>query len=195
MGRLAGGESEAEIARRYGVSREAVRKWKNAYLENRLEPLDIGRRPRARLRDVAPLIARAARSPARYGLPPRWSAADLRSFLAKRAGVRYSYPRTYAILRQLGYVFDVDDGWTRHDPAGRRAKKKKELPWGYCYDAAGKVAREPREHRVVCVARHMHVASGSSAKEIAGVLKKMGVRGRDGKALGVRDVARMLNAR
>lgn len=182
--------SEAEVARTFRVSREAVRKWKNGYLADRLEPVEVGRPPRVATERIADIVDQLTRSPRRFGLSELWTVADLALLLERRTGVRYAVQSVHTMLRRLGYRFELPEGW-RRSPAERAPRRS--APWGYTYDAAGKLVREAREHGITCIVRHMRLISRMTVAEIASELQRARIRDRDGRALSVRHVSRMLN--
>lgn len=181
--------SEADVARTFRVSREAVRKWKNGYLADRLEPVEVGRPPRVAPERIADIVDRVMRSPRRFGLTELWTVADLALLLQRKIGVHYAIQSVHAMLRRLGYRFELPGGWRRSPVVVPR----RPAPWGYAYDAAGKLVREAREHGITCIVRHMRLISRMSVAEIRDDLTRAGARDRDGRAFTVRHVSRMLN--
>ena len=100
------GWSQAEVARRYGVSREAVRKWVRAYraggpaaLAARPIPGARPKLPRARLPTVAGALARGA---AAHGFPGgRWTARRIAELIARDYGVSYHPNHVRRLFRDL----------------------------------------------------------------------------------------------
>ncbi len=105
---IAEGVSQAEVARRLLVSREAVRQWVHAYRGGGTTALaSRPRRKRGRvpLPDVAQAIERGRVATAALTTP------DVRGIIAQAHGVAYSLSSVRAILRRLGYAYTRDQGW------------------------------------------------------------------------------------
>src|ERR1700692_3549902 len=102
IGMLAQGASQAEVARRLSVSREAVRQWVHAYRGG--GPPALASRPRRKrgrvpLPDVEEAIERARAGVTVLKTP------QVRELIARAHGVAYSMSSVRAILRRLGYSY------------------------------------------------------------------------------------------
>lgn len=119
---LRGELSQAEIARRIGVSRESVRKWYDAWRENGKRALKAagraGRKPRLSRRELAG-VERALLQGARYhGYSTElWTLPRIAAIIEKLTGVCYHPGHVWKILRWLG--------WSPQRPV-RRARERNE---------------------------------------------------------------------
>jgi transposase len=101
------GLSQSEIARRLGVSREAVRQWVEAWRAGGFA--GIAARPRRKGSRVD--LARVAEALAAWR--ERLTTEGARAIIARELGVAYCASNVRAILRRLGYVYTRLLGWHR----------------------------------------------------------------------------------
>ena len=104
-----------------------------------------------------------------------------------------------AMLRGILDVFaayerQVIRARTRAALAAKRARGERTgtVPFGYVADAAGRLAPDADEQAVIAAARAMRGA-GWSIRAIVAELERVGTVGRTGRALGVTQVANILN--
>ncbi|MGH7296794.1 MAG: helix-turn-helix domain-containing protein [Polyangiaceae bacterium] len=110
IGLVSEGATQAEVARRLGVTREAVRQWMHAYRTGgpaALAPRPRRERGRVPLADLAQTIERASRA----GEP--LTTSGVRGALERSHGILYSASSVRAILRRLGYVHTRERSWLR----------------------------------------------------------------------------------
>ncbi|HLK36064.1 MAG TPA: helix-turn-helix domain-containing protein [Polyangiaceae bacterium] len=103
------GASQAEVARRLGVTREAVRQWVTAWREGGRTALAARpRRKRARvpLTRVARLVQRTLGRP-----NSRLTTERLRRLIHHELGVAYSPSNVRSILHRLGLEYERVPGW------------------------------------------------------------------------------------
>lgn len=115
------GVSQAEVARRLSVTREAVRQWVEAWRTG--GPAALAARPRVRRRRVD--IARISNALARAH---RTSTGVLTSrrvlrIIAHAFGVDYCLSSARAILHVLGFSYSRETGWVR--PGARQVEAKR----------------------------------------------------------------------
>jgi transposase len=118
------GWAEAAVARHLGVSREAVRKWKERYRRAGLAglaPVPIpGRPPRLGARDLARLAALLALGARRHGFATdRWTAPRVAALVERELGVRYHPSSLRDLLARHGV--DLRDPRATSPRARRRA--------------------------------------------------------------------------
>jgi transposase len=111
IGMVVRGASQAEVARRLRVTREAVRQWVEAYRAG--GPAALAPRPRIRRRRVELVRIADALHQARPGSPGPLSSARVRQIIRRRFGVTYCASSARSILHRLGYSFTRKDGWHR----------------------------------------------------------------------------------
>lgn len=102
------GTTQAEVARRLSVSREAVRRWVHAYRgggETALVSRPRPKRGRVPLTDVARAIERGRVEATALTTP------HVRGLIERAHGVAYSLSSVRTILRRLGYTYSRDSGW------------------------------------------------------------------------------------
>ena len=112
------GATQAEVARRLDVTREAVRQWFDAW--TRGGPAAIAARPRVRSRRVdLDAIDRVLR---RVGERPgqALTALRVRDIIERAFGVTYCASSARGILHRLGYAYSHRRGWWR--PGERRGR-------------------------------------------------------------------------
>jgi transposase len=110
---VARGISQAEVARRLGVTREAVRQWVSAWNEGgraALAPRPRGKHGRVALARVAHVIDRAL---ATSSTP--LTTRRVRQLIERSLGVGYSASSVRAILHRLGFAHSRALGWHRRD--------------------------------------------------------------------------------
>ena len=105
------GVSQAEVARRLGVTREAVRQWVEAWRNG--GPAALAARPRVRrrrveLQRISEALARAHRTSS-----GPLSAHRVLQIIAHVFGVKYSASSARAILHAIGFSYTRANGWVR----------------------------------------------------------------------------------
>jgi transposase len=118
---VARGASQAEVARRLDVTREAVRHWVDAWRAG--GPAALAPRPRRRRRRVElDRIARAIHEAASDAKQPLTS-RRVRRIIERVFRVKYCASSARGILHRLGFSFSRKHGWRRvRAPAGRTAR-------------------------------------------------------------------------
>jgi putative transposase len=123
---LAGELSQAEIARRLGVSARSVSGWARRLRESDNSPRALRNRPRSgrpsRLNDAqwAEVLELLGQGAIRAGFPTeRWTLDRVRSLIRKRFGVTYHAHYLSAKLRA--------SGWSAQAPAVRAKERDEEL--------------------------------------------------------------------
>jgi transposase len=119
------GASQAEVARRFGVSREAVRQWVDAWKAGgraALAPRPRGKQGRVPLARVSHVIDRML-SVSSAPLTTR----RVRQLIERSFGIHYSASSIRAILHRLGFAHSRALGWHHpeageHPPSGQDAK-------------------------------------------------------------------------
>jgi transposase len=117
------GASQAEVARRLGVTREAVRQWVEAWRTG--GPAALAARPRRRRRRAE--LARIEEAIARAHRPSNGALTARRvlQIIARRFRVEYCQSSARAILHALGFSYSRRTGWVgtgvRHLEGKRRA--------------------------------------------------------------------------
>jgi transposase len=112
---LRSGESLSEIARRLGVTRQAVWKWREAYRRSGSAGLSRRKRPgrpaklsAAQRRALPALLARGAES---YGFStPIWTTQRVADLLRNRFGVRYHADHVGRLLHACGLSWQKATG-------------------------------------------------------------------------------------
>ncbi len=108
---IARGSSQAEVARRLEVTREAVRQWVDAWRSGgpaALAPRPRVRHPRVELTRVVAAIEQAHR---RSNGP--LTTLRVRQTIERAFGVRYCASSARAILHRLGFSYSRKRGWRR----------------------------------------------------------------------------------
>jgi len=103
------GVPQAEVARRVGVTREAVRQWVAAWKAGGVSALSARprrRTPRVALARVAKLLERML-SRSRI----RLTTEQVRRLIANDFGVAYSASNVRSILHRLGFAYERVPGW------------------------------------------------------------------------------------
>lgn len=117
---IARGASQAEVARRLEVTREAVRQWVDAWRKG--GPAALAARPRIRhprveLARIVTAIEHARRQSNRPLTTRR-----VRDIIERGFGVKYCASSARAILHRLGFSYSRKQGWRRgsqrHGPPG-----------------------------------------------------------------------------
>src|SRR5712692_8349723 len=121
---FAQGHPQAEIVRRFRVSRPTAHRWYQAWRRRGAAGLKgagrAGRRPQLSPVDRQQLEAALLRGPGAWGFRTElWTLERIARVIEKVCHVRYSLSQTWRVLRQLG--------WSRQRPA-RRAKSPAK-PW------------------------------------------------------------------
>jgi transposase len=110
---VARGISQAEVARRLGVTREAVRQWVSAWNAGgraALAPRPRGKQGRVALARVAHVIERAL---ATSSTP--LTTRRVRQLIERSLGVGYSASSVRAILHRLGFAHSRALGWHQRE--------------------------------------------------------------------------------
>jgi transposase len=114
---VARGISQAEVARRLGVTREAVRQWVAAWNTGgraALAPRPRGKQGRVALGRVAHVIERTISTTSSVLTTRR-----VRQAIERSLGVAYSASSVRAILHRLGFAHSRTRGWHRAEGHGR----------------------------------------------------------------------------
>ena len=107
---LQAGSSQAKVARHFGVSREAVRKWWNAWRRGGQEALTArppkGAPPKIDRTRLAGLATLLSSTPAANGLTPgAWTPTRIAELIARNYGVRYRATYMRRLLNRLGVAW------------------------------------------------------------------------------------------
>ena len=107
---LQAGSSQAKVARHFGVSREAVRKWWNAWRRGGQEALTArppkGAPPKIDRTRMSGLAALLAAGPAASGLPGGiWTPTRVAELIGREYGVRYRPTYMRRLLARLGIAW------------------------------------------------------------------------------------------
>jgi transposase len=108
---VARGASQAEVARRLEVTREAVRQWVDAWRSG--GPAALAARPRVRRArvELAHVVAAIERVHRRSNRP--LTTLRVRQTIERAFGVRYCASSARAILHRLGFSYSRKQGWRR----------------------------------------------------------------------------------
>jgi transposase len=112
------GQPLATIARRLGVTRQAVHKWYQRYrragLEGLLRRPRPGRPPKLTSDEQRHLVAWLHRSAKAYGFTtPEWTAQRVADLILVRFRVRYDRDHISRVLRRLGFSWYEAKGWAQ----------------------------------------------------------------------------------
>jgi transposase len=112
------GQPLAAIARRLGVTRQAVHKWYQRYRRAGLEGLfrrpRPGRPPKLTYEQQRRLAAWLHRSAKAYGFAtPEWTAQRVADVILVQFRVRYDRDHLSRVLRRLGFSWHDAKGWVR----------------------------------------------------------------------------------
>jgi transposase len=123
---VAEGVTQAEVARRLSVSREAVRQWVHAFRgggKTALASRPRRKRGRVPLTEVAQVLEQERVAVAALTTP------HVRGLIERAHGVAYSMSSVRAILRRLGYAYTREVGWrsVAPTPEPRDASVAREL--------------------------------------------------------------------
>jgi transposase len=126
---FAQGHPQAEIVRRFGVSRPTAHRWYQAWRRGGVSGLRgvgrAGRKPRLSAADRQRLEAALLGGARAWGFRTElWTLERIAQVIGKSCHVGYSLSQTWRVLRQLG--------WSRQRPA-RRARERDEVAirrWG-----------------------------------------------------------------
>lgn len=104
---LLAGESQASVARKYGVSRTTASRWHRALAENDISSLRrrraTGRPSRLSPEQRAELVAIHAAGPRVWGFDSdRWTTTRLGEVIHRRFGVRYDPDHVGRLMHRLG---------------------------------------------------------------------------------------------
>jgi transposase len=119
---LAQGLSEAEVARRLGVHRQSVHRWKRTLAtqgrKGLKHPGRAGRKPRLSAAQRRQIVRALKRGPEAFGYPTNlWTTERVAWLIAHETGVRFHPGHVWRLLRQLE--------WSCQRPA-RRARERDE---------------------------------------------------------------------
>ena len=100
------GTPQAVVARKLGVSREAVSRWNELLHDDGVDGLKragrAGRKPRLSDAQVAALGAALQNPPKRSGVPaPVWTADNFAAFIKKKTRVDYHAGHAWKLMRRL----------------------------------------------------------------------------------------------
>ncbi|HXN34037.1 MAG TPA: helix-turn-helix domain-containing protein [Polyangiaceae bacterium] len=111
IGMIARGASQAEVARRLEVTREAVRQWVDAWRTG--GPAALAARPRVRHPrvELARIVAAIEQAQRRSNRP--LTTGQVRQTIERTFGVRYCASSARAILHRLGFSYSRKQGWKR----------------------------------------------------------------------------------
>jgi transposase len=131
---LAAGESQAEVARRVGVSRQTVMRWDRAREQGGLEALrrsaQFGRPERLSVEQRAELvqILKASALAAGFGIE-LWTVPRIRQLIEERLGVSMVSTSVWRLLGRLGWSVQRPAGQARErDERAIRTWKQKRRP-------------------------------------------------------------------
>jgi len=162
--------SLAEVARRVGVSREAVRQWRKALDEGGPEKLiapaqGVGRPTRLTEAQQRQLVACLMRPASARGFAAEeWNTRRVLAIIELDFGVTFSVAGLRLLLDRFGFALDEDGAWR---PRGPDSQKRGE---GKRSSDASSMAR-----RAAVVARYMQ-SSGYELGDIAALLRQAGVK-------------------
>ena len=129
---LSKGLSEAEVARRVGVHRQSVSRWKQRLTEGGPWALRraerAGRKPQLSASDLRRIEARLKRGPEALGYASGlWTTRRVVELIEQVCGVRYTTVHAWRILRQLKWSCQrpVGRALERDEVAIRRWKKER----------------------------------------------------------------------
>jgi transposase len=130
-----------EVARRVGVDRRSVRRWKAAYLkqgERALRPKPApGRPPKLSAADKSRLTAALLQGAKAAGFPTDlWTCPRVAQLIAKRFGVHYHVDHIGRLLRSLGF--------TPQKPARRALERDEEKIQRWVKEQWPRVKKKPR---------------------------------------------------
>ncbi|SRR5579883_1780203 len=114
------GATQAEVARKLHVTREAVRQWVEAWRAG--GPAALAPRPRVRRRRVELARIASALERARGASEARLTTWRVRRIIQRHFGVGYCASSARAILHRLGFSYSRKHGWHR---AGERAEPRR----------------------------------------------------------------------
>lgn len=114
------GESQAEVARRVGVSRQSVSRWASALEQEGLRGLRrakrAGRKPQLEAAQLKRLVQYLEAGPEASGFATGlWTLPRVRQLIEQRFDVRFGTTRVWQLLRSLGF--------TPQRPAGRARER------------------------------------------------------------------------
>lgn len=117
------GHRQAEVARRVGASREAVRRWDNLRKEKGLSGLKkagrAGRKPSLQPKQQEKIIAGLKQGPRSLGYnTDLWTLPRVGNLIKRVSGIQFSEVHVWRILRSLG--------WTPQKPTGRAKERDEE---------------------------------------------------------------------
>jgi transposase len=112
---LDAGWSQARVARHFGVSREAVRKWQNAFRAGGTDGLRArppkGAPPKVARARFANLGAMLERGPQSFGLRAgAWTPTRIAELIAKELGVSYRPTYMRRLLARIGVAWPGEQG-------------------------------------------------------------------------------------
>ena len=115
------GITQAEVARRLGVTREAVRQWVEAWRTG--GPAALAARPRVRRRRVDLARISEAIERAHRASNGALSARRVRQIIERAFAVDYCASSARAILHALGFSYSKRTGWVR--PGSRQFETRR----------------------------------------------------------------------
>jgi transposase len=120
IGMIMRGMSQADVARRLHVTREAVRQWVEAWRAG--GPAALAPRPRVRRRRVDLLLIADALSSSRHSPETVLTTRRVRQIIQRTFGVGYCASSARSILHRLGFTFSRKQGW--HRTTEREARRR-----------------------------------------------------------------------
>ena len=122
------GLTEAEVARRVGVHRQSVNRWKQALEASGREGLKragrAGRKPKLNQSDLREIESDLKRGPEAFGYETGlWTTQRVANLIKERFGVRFTARHAGTLLQQLG--------WSCQRPVGRALERNEDaiLRW------------------------------------------------------------------
>jgi len=117
------GKSQADVAKKLGVSRQSVSRWYQVWKKSGRQGLQgagrAGRRPRLGKAEIKKIDAALREGPRAFGFSTEiWSLPRVAQVIEKATGVRYHPGHVWRILRHVL-------GWSLQRPA-KRAKERNE---------------------------------------------------------------------
>lgn len=102
------GKTQAEVARQFGVSREAAHKWHDTWKKNGLKGLTAtqktGRPPKLTEKKKRKVEAALLRGPSAFGYATEiWTLERIAGVIKKVADVKYDYRHVWRVLLSMGW--------------------------------------------------------------------------------------------
>ncbi len=138
---LEDGYDAGEVARRVGVDRRSVRRWKAAYREGGEQALKArsvsGRPPKLSARQREELEEALLAGPVAAGFATDlWTCPRVRDLIGKRFGVRYHVDHIGRLLRTMG--------WSPQRPQRRAVERDEDKIQGWVKTIWPRIKKKPR---------------------------------------------------